>query len=747
MKKLTTSSLLILGLAATHAQAGFRDPASPAGARPAEVARPAPALQAILSFVNPYLPASLKSFFTPAAPKPPLVAPAAVAKKVPVASPLAPAAPAALTKPSPKIAAKSAPTPKNSALAASLPTQVKHVPQASAKKPASAPMRTIASQGPVLKAPSLPDSATPKVPGLQLPPSGPMVTIHKENLPPPLRLASKKHDEIIKFSEMARALPIPSREYSTARSAEEIAARYAAALHPAPHQTIRTEYKLSLSKPAKIKNPPAPIHYENMVKRLDAMFDGLALSFPKAIAALWELSDSRLNPEHFQARDALFAGIITRRAGWESVAGNQLEVSALKKVEKQDRYLGLLWSELQNFQSVSHIDRVIAKVNPVRVKLLSPKGDKANYAMARRILLGRAQPSLNSYDFQAKIEGSVLRDKIELMRALSKVRLTGAGKEDGLAALRKLEAETKGELQQESRLALARALMQKGEPQNALALYKQVEKTGLNRLEVLTEQSFAELRAGLYQDSLGKAMGLESPYFQYGFSPDVHLIEVLSRKSMCDFGGAEAGLQRFSDRYARELNGLQTVLSFKADPKKFYPELIAYHEKTEPMRFQRYLLRLEPVMENQKVLVEANSELKKIDAIGVKKYTGVRPANWDQFALSMRKSWEARADALKANSARTALAEADYMVKRLKHTFGQAELLGLDIATAASKNYNLQSALNFPVRKLASAELEKDKFHWPFEDEIWEDELDYLKMKNPSKCAADGARPMLGAAN
>jgi hypothetical protein len=64
------------------------------------------------------------------------------------------------------------------------------------------------------------------------------------------------------------------------------------------------------------------------------------------------------------------------------------------------------------------------------------------------------------------------------------------------------------------------------------------------------------------------------------------------------------------------------------------------------------------------------------------------------------------------------------------------ELLGLDVATGATKNFNLQSALNFPARKPASAEFDEERLHWPFEDEIWEDELDFLKMKNPSKCAA-----------
>jgi hypothetical protein len=82
------------------------------------------------------------------------------------------------------------------------------------------------------------------------------------------------------------------------------------------------------------------------------------------------------------------------------------------------------------------------------------------------------------------------------------------------------------------------------------------------------------------------------------------------------------------------------------------------------------------------------------------------------------------------------------MAKRLRHSFSQAELLGLDVSTAAAKDYNLQNALNFPARRPAAQEaLAKDKFHWPFEQEIWEDEIDFLKMKNPSKCASVAKNP------
>jgi hypothetical protein len=70
----------------------------------------------------------------------------------------------------------------------------------------------------------------------------------------------------------------------------------------------------------------------------------------------------------------------------------------------------------------------------------------------------------------------------------------------------------------------------------------------------------------------------------------------------------------------------------------------------------------------------------------------------------------------------------------LEQFFSQAELIKLDVATQASEQYNLQSALNFPARKIASVPVPTEKMAWNFKNEIWEDELDYLVAKNPSRC-------------
>lgn len=588
---------------------------------------------------------------------------------------------------------------------------------------------------PVPKSPGLPGKDNIQVGDVHVPGYERTVTVFRDTMAP-IQVKQRSNAQLHQFSRQARLQLLPSREYGTQPRSPEIVSKYQFALSPQPHKVIRTPIRLQLQQISKIFNPPAATQYENMVKRLDALFDGIYFEYPKGVAALWGLSVSESNPRQLQARDALFAGILSSRNGWETISSNLYYNSVVKGVEKEDRYLGILWTQLENIESLNHIDRVISKVNPLVAQAQFLSGDKANYAMAKRILSGNANPVLRSEVFQERISNPSLKERLSLMRSIASLRNKDAPQEKAFNTLQELEKSIDPSIEQDARLALARFQMKRGNSKEALELYQNVIKTRENRLEVLAEQAYAEWKNGLYHDSLGKSVGLQSPYFRFGFAPDIHLVEILSRKAICDFGGAEQGVEKFFEIYRKEAGAIQDLLSKAPDTKQFYEELISYHGKTEPNRFERYLLRLPEVMDNQKTMNKAKSEFEKVAQVGTKEYSAPLPENWPAFQQAMRTDWGQRANQLRKVSAKEALVEAEYMAKRLKTTMAQLELLDLDISTAAARNYNMQSALNFPVRELAEVKVQEDKFHWPFEDEVWEDELDFLKMKNPSKCAS-----------
>jgi hypothetical protein len=608
------------------------------------------------------------------------------------------------------------------------------LPSAFPRRPSSSGL----SVGPIPKAPALPFANHFNVPEVHIPGGDGHLPMTSTQKPGSLGLHNVNRAQIHAFLRQARGLKVPERVYGTDVRSREIATRFAPALHPAPYKSYRTGYQLSLAAIGKISGPPSATQYENMVKRIDALFLGLDTHYPRSVLALWQLSEAESNPKNLQARDALFAGLISQRAGWEIAAANMFESAGQKKVDQQGRYLRLLWKQLEDVSSSAQVDRVVSQIDPAHARELTKEGDKANLAMAKRLFaLQSSESKLASLEFEKRIQGKNSREGMELLRLVAQVRSAKtADREAAVAGLKEIEAQGETDRRQEARLALARSYLQKGASVDALALYRQVKKDGKNRLEVTAEQTYAEYMTGNFQDSLGKTMGLESPYFQYGFAPDVHLVEILSRKALCDFGGAEAGVKRFVERYSSELAAIEQMLAAHKAPAAFYEDLIGYAAVEKPMRYQRYLLHNNAVMENQKTMNNALAGLQTLDDLGLRRHMGVdRPEGWDAFATAMRSRWDQRAQMLRKDSAGSALAEAEYMAKRLRNTFAQVELLDLDISTAASKNYNMQSAMNFPVKKQEETKVEKDQFHWPFQDEVWEDELDFLKMKNPSKCA------------
>lgn len=600
-------------------------------------------------------------------------------------------------------------------------------------------------KGPVPRAADLPSADHLGIPGISIPrPASRDGLLFVKPEAPSLKGANRA--QIHAFLRNARGLKLPTREYGTDVRSRSIVDQFRAALNPTPYRSFRTAYQLHQEKLAKIFDPPAADQYENMVKRIDSLFLGLDNEYPRAIVKLWELAQAKNNPRQLQARDALFAGIMSQRVGWDTPASLLFAESAEKRSDYEERYLNILWNQLEDVKNPSNIQHIVSKVTAAQVAKINPKGDQANFAMAKLALAGQVRAPLApmpSFEvFAARIDSPALRDRVSLLKALADLRSSSESiRAKATEDLRALESSGHSSVQQEARLALARTTLRQGNGADAMALYRNVEKNRRNRLEVLAEQTYAEYLAGEYQDSLGKAVALESPSFQYGFSPDVHLVEILSRKAICDFGGAEAGVKLFIERYQPELAALDALLARKPAAGDFYAELVSYVDEKEPKRFERYLLQLAPVMENQKTMNQALADFKKVDTYGQSEEEPgtIRPAGLNAFAQSMRNRWGQHARDLRNDSSTNALREAHYMADRLRQTFAQVELIDLDISTSAAKNFNLQSALNFPARKPASEKMDRERLHWPFENEVWEDEIDFMKAKNPSKCAVTAA--------
>ncbi|MBD4230015.1 hypothetical protein GUH40_15285, partial [Xanthomonas citri pv. citri] len=92
-------------------------------------------------------------------------------------------------------------------------------------------------------------------------------------------------------------------------------------------------------------------------------------------------------------------------------------------------------------------------------------------------------------------------------------------------------------------------------------------------------------------------------------------------------------------RYGRELAEIEDTLRHREDTAGYYEELVSYADAEQPFRYQRYLVQLPVVLENQKTLNQALLELKKLDELGMHQKTLERPEGWDAFTTAMRTRW------------------------------------------------------------------------------------------------------------
>ena len=549
--------------------------------------------------------------------------------------------------------------------------------------------------------------------------------------PPVYDLKNWDSEKIRAFSETARKMPLPNNLYTVEVRANAVLEKYADALTTITPKKFRSKYKMSLLKVKdSIPTPPPEIAFEIWVARLDALFQILWEQNPAAVSSLWQLSKNKENPPELQARDALFAAEGALRAGWLRTASMALSRALDLNITSQADYNATLWSAITRIdddkeEALTLVERSIKNGAPNPIA-----NDRVQFLLAEKNL----QNEKLFKQYAASINNPELKNKISLLHALNLIEQKKIN--EAKPILEALISSTTGETRNEALINLARISIQEKNPKNALWLYSQVEKNGKNRLDTILETAFAEYQISDFAGSLGKAIALQSPYFAYGFTPDSFPLEILSRKALCDFGGAQNSLEKFFLAYSPELQGLHNLLKISTLRKaSIYEKIISFYQEESPLKYQRYLLHLPAIARRQAYIYSVTNEAKRLANIGTGKYDPKTPSDWPEFIQAVvsfhRPSMSSRMKKIE----QYAVEETKILVARLERAFSASDLIRLDIGTKATKDFSLQSALNFPIKpNERSAEL-KNKILWPYENEVWEDELDYLRIKGDGKCA------------
>lgn len=554
---------------------------------------------------------------------------------------------------------------------------------------------------------------------------------------PTYNLKKQSRKQIYTFMEKAKAMPEASREYKTKRG-QNLVSRYKMLLQPVkPAPQIHTKLDLQLVKVNPLKEIPKDEWFEYQIFRLTHLFAFINHGYHVALPQIWHASHIKTAPQNFRARDAMITGAIARERGWEALATTAyhraIKLGISKNADDFKRFL----LDVRLLKNKDLLNFILASTSPNDWVAIKPITELNETFFHKAKTLIQTNTTI-AEKIAEKIETeSAASKKLDLLLSLHYAQKDAP--EQAIQKLIPLTNKTDEEIRNNAHLTLARIFTMKRDHQQALEHYKKVTLNRQNKLDVMLERAFSEFNLGRYNDSLGKTIGLHSEFFRYSFSPESYLLEAYNRQKLCDFGGAENALLNLDAEYTKEKKLLRKLaVAKKASKESFflYNALLDSFKTANRTRVHSYLLALPSVNKAQRVIYGLFAEIDTLKNIyHFKKYPN---KYWNQMVKTHEQFYLNQKQRLIPPIEKEIQREIAYLNGKLNAIVNQKELLLVDIATAASSEHSVQNALNFDINGLSADEeernLEKFQMRWPYEREIWEDELAYLSVSTPSRC-------------
>ncbi|MBI3557144.1 MAG: hypothetical protein HY074_12845 [Deltaproteobacteria bacterium] len=252
-------------------------------------------------------------------------------------------------------------------------------------------------------------------------------------------------------------------------------------------------------------------------------------------------------------------------------------------------------------------------------------------------------------------------------------------------------------------------------------------------IEAAVDNAWSLLRSGDRNHAVGNMFTLHTPYFDGAYMPESYFLQSLGYQEICQFGDALTSVKQYKQRY---VEAYKKLIDFNAGGKTadgaYYDEVVAYlghHDVRLAPIVLRELGRHPDFLRRQKELNRITREEQAL--------TTAFPLN----AALVRDWLGAETTSIRA----VAKAEIGHFMKsravtmedELKFLTANVSLLEYEIFAGAGNNLSLQGAQNFATddKAVPKHKFEEGKEYWPYEDEIWEDELNNFRSKMVDGCA------------
>lgn len=326
---------------------------------------------------------------------------------------------------------------------------------------------------------------------------------------------------------------------------------------------------------------------------------------------------------------------------------------------------------------------------------------------------------------QAKmLEGIVLNQQSKPETALTSFEAAGKAADKGSSADNKRFLEM-------LKLNTGRSYYASGNYPRAIQAFASVDRGSEFWPEAQFERAWAHFRIDDVNGTLGLLLSLNTPFFKNYYYPEADLLRIYSMFMICKFPQANTEIDIFRAKYGKLNDALKAWNGHSAEEN--FDAARKYRKDGDagalPSMFWRSYATEERFGNSVQAVESADAELKRLKNVAANPFS-----EWARTAVKARRS---ELIDLEGSRIRDRIAAQQAQVDTM---LNDSQIFTLDIMAMKTKLYEQAAAsgkMPDVARTAKRDERVKRTFvEWPYEGEVWADEVGYYKVNTAPECPA-----------
>lgn len=316
--------------------------------------------------------------------------------------------------------------------------------------------------------------------------------------------------------------------------------------------------------------------------------------------------------------------------------------------------------------------------------------------------------------------------------------------EAGISYLEKIKNlslghEDRENLLEEINLNLARIYYESEKYQEAISYYAMIPRESDNWLEALFESAWAFFMIGNPNHTLGNIHTIHSPFFDYRFYPESHVLQAITFLRQCRYDEVKTSLENLAKVYTPTLQKLISIQKkYTSEPIGVFDLAFDYRSGNSKESSTTWVLldrlsRLDTYKEAAYTIKNSAKEISILENA---------PSSWKKSGLfsHLNSYLSKKQKAAKIDTGKRFLFQIADDIKYLTELFEQTKLIQAELMLGKVDEIRSQLQVETKARKvnfiggMQPLVIGQELEYWPFEGEYWEDELGGYVYNINSEC-------------